>query len=384
MSKGDQNRFKAANKQAHSSPEFQAVTPTPGASNCMASNQKAIQEDSGARDRLATEPPILLYGAEFSTRPPLPWGSVILGIMAIASGAGYFFDFPFGQCITTFNVSALGCFAIAAYRLRRVDHYRFDGDGLQVSGTHYRIPLRLKYGEIVDIHVPDPSRERFDIYLLHREGFVTIPRSLEGNCRVIFEFLRSQCLAESSGAAPECLHEFKRKQAETHGADKVHVFRTNSRLWLPNYLMQFLVFAMAGTALIYGSGFVRGHGALEDLITLLEIYLYSVMLGLGICLVLAALIAPWVKIHDRWRKERALVVTPGGIATVNGTDVIILSWSELTVGNDHEILIWQSSWRKRIDLRKGPVRIRVRDVFHWPLSYAIEKTRLYRTQKLGV
>jgi hypothetical protein len=265
----------------------------------------------------------------------------------------------------------------------RTRRLRFTADGVEMT----RPDERLAYDEILEIHAPEPTgRSRggnFPIHLLHAKGYLTILPSVEADSQELLDFLDTQPLgARAIPRVEPILRDFLKQQVTVHGQAAVYVYRARtvarrtpstaarSGQWIA------LAFALLGVGLCV-LGVVQQRAE-----PMVGIGIGVTLLGGLIWLLIAVqhnLSRPSIK---DWQKA-TLVIGPDGLAFVQGTLTGELRWRELkdvTMGRAAAGASAGAAGNARIagiQLQVAGATITIADIYHWPLSHALEQIERY-------
>jgi hypothetical protein len=277
------------------------------------------------------------------------WWQLSLGYMALI-----------GMCCVVF---------LARYNPRRL---HLSADGIEMT----RPDVQLAYHEILEIHAPEQRRadRSSPIHLLHASGYCTIPPS----AHELLDYLEAQPLGvrEIPKVAP-ILRDFLKQQLALHGPDRVYVYRSRVEPLPPRY---------------FGFGFWPGASMLLAALgmsVLAMVLRQPALFGVGPGLIAVAMLfflvgaalrtnrSPRTPIKD-WQ-QAMLIIGPDGLALVQGDLTGEVRWHELkgvrlgrgtagaSTGANSRAIVWG------IQLQVAGADITIADIYHWPLSHALEQ-----------
>jgi hypothetical protein len=234
-------------------------------------------------------------------------------------------------------------------------------------------PLTLRYDQIQEIWAPARKRtpEAFVIHVFHEGGACSLPAKLNVPSIDVYRFLASQPLSLADDrTVPSALAGFLRLQESLFGAGKVWVFRprVGPRPRAGNR------YGLAICAAICLSGLVWTGLAAAKIVQdggWLGAGLACAFLGflLGILFWAANFQTTRVK---NWRQS-GLVVSPGGIALVQGPLKGELKWREVRGLKMRRRGSFTFTWGKEqgigLAITVAGATIFVADIYHRPLEY---------------
>jgi hypothetical protein len=327
-----------------------------------------------------------LFDREFTIDVGRPWVGfifaclVIVG-MAFASALAASSSPVLPAAGTVGLVLALGyafllALAVVVFLTRpRTRLLHFTAEGLAMT----RPDERLAYDEILEIHAPRQGRRgrgNFAINLLHATGYLTIPPSVVADSRDLLDFLETQPLGvREIPSVDPILRDFLKQQVAVHAPDDVYVYRarqkrarrsqgTGSGGWAA------AAFMIGGIGLIVLGVLLRAEAAVGIGIAV------TVLSGLIYILVCAQVYMSQPPIKD-WQKA-TLVVGPDGLALMQGTLTGELRWRELQSVKMGASAAGTATGARAnvrlagIQLQVAGAAIVIADIYHWPLSHALE------------
>ncbi|MFO0969700.1 MAG: hypothetical protein U0793_29425 [Gemmataceae bacterium] len=231
---------------------------------------------------------------------------------------------------------------------RRPLEVRFDVHDLELN----RGPGRLRYDEIAGVYGSGGDK-RFNIHLRYRGGFLTIPAAMDFPSATLFEWLRSVCPEDKTSRVPEDLRFFFESQRKIFGAREVRVFCPRPVGAGPT--SRGFVFFLGGVAA--GLVWLVVGGALRS----------QPWMGIGgATMLLSALFGLlfWLSgrhsnIPAKDRERSCLIVTPGGLAMIQGPLKGELRWSEV---------VDLKPAKKTLDIKVAGARIQVFDIYDEALA----------------
>lgn len=269
-----------------------------------------------------------MIGQRVESRPPVQISAVVLFLIGVA--------FVGIACLARSPHAAI--FAILPFALGVAavvtsgPHIAF---GIADEGLAFEKPdLGLvRYTELCGVTAP-VSRNRgedFAIQLYHTAGVVSIPRGLPVSSRDFYDFLVEQLPpldAADPDRAPSSLRPFVAQQIELFGAEKVFVYRARPFPPLPSHSRQLgYALAVICAAVVWClTGIVLEASKMGD---------GAVWGGLGCLLSFLALLFAFLfaRANSRGRpsnwRDACVVVSPGGVAIVQGKLRGKMRWDEL-------------------------------------------------------
>jgi hypothetical protein len=210
-----------------------------------------------------------------------------------------------------------------------------------LGGLDFDAPERVyvPFADVEGLTAPHGTEgDEFPIELYHPGGVVRIPAQLNGSSWSLYKFLLSHLLPvpATPGAVPRALERFVENELALFGPDKVFAYRARRHPPLPTYGRQVWWSAAAAAA---GAAWVSAAAVLGAVLPpakgrdgwdqVAGWFVLGTMLVLG-----GALAASLYSRAGRSRRVRdwrgsCLVVSPGGIALVQGPLTGKMRWDEL-------------------------------------------------------
>jgi hypothetical protein len=272
-----------------------------------------------------------------------------------------------------FFVILVSCIVFFSHRTGR--RLRFTEDGIRVT----RPEVWLEYRDIVEIHAPDGQRRtgrNFEIHLLHGHGYFTIPKSAKASSADLLDFLETQPLGsrEIPAVAP-ILRDFLKQQLAIHGRDGVYVYR--ARTTPPPDVRLGCGWWPAAAIFVVGLG-LAVLGPIKSEVGFLCTGLGATAVGGLTCLLIALRHKMTVPPIKGWQ-QAMLVIAPDGLALTQGTLTGELRWRELKnakLGKGSAVSAAGGRTNAAvagIHLQVAGASITIADLYHWPLSHALEQ-----------
>jgi hypothetical protein len=267
--------------------------------------------------------------------------------------------------------------AVVFFTRARTRLLRFMEDGIELT----RPAERLAYDQIVEIYTPDQTGRRrgnFAIHLLHADGTLTIPPQVEADPQDLLDFLETQPLGvrEISQVNPS-LRDFIKQQVTVHGNEAVYVYHARRRIQRGPVYNSALWCSL--TFVVLGIG-VGALGILGNAPTGIGVAVGITLLGVLLCVFVVTHYGGARPPIKRWQ-EATLVIGPDGLALMQGTLTGELRWRELkSVKMGKGQAAHTAGGRGAgpvpgIVLQVPGATILIADIYHWPLSHAMEQIR---------
>jgi hypothetical protein len=267
---------------------------------------------------------ISLVGQTLRGRKSFPLGGVVFGllillVLALAAAVGdahiLFWAVLPAVFSLTFLLARPAAFSCA-----------ITSQGVELA----RPRLTLSYGDIQEVFAPDRRKgaDCFAIHLLYTKGFITIPARLDRPSEDVYRFLVNQPLSLTDDRnVPSVLANFLRIQESLFGPENVWVYRACPSLPLGRAARSGMLIGLA--LLLTGITWVVAGGVFRASSNWFAAGMVCVISG-PILAFLCWLIG---RQHGgsrikNWRRS-CLVLTPGGIALVQGHLKGELKWREV-------------------------------------------------------
>jgi hypothetical protein len=320
-----------------------------------------------------------LFGREFIINLGRPWlgflfaGTVTVGLaivsVAVVGRLGL-------VCAASYAV-LLVLAAVVFFTRARTRLLRFTVDGIELT----RPDEQLAYDQIVEIYTPDQTGRRrgnFAIHLLHTGGTLTILPEVEADSQELLDFLETQPLgAREIAQVDPSLRDFVKQQVTVHGKDAVYVYRARRRISRGPVYNSALWCSL--TFVVLGIG-VGALGILGNAPSAMGVAVGVTLLGILLCVFVVTHYGGARPPIKKWQ-EASLVIGPDGLALMQGTLTGELRWRELkSVKMGKGQAAHTAGGRggghvPGIVLQVPGATIVIADIYHWPLSHAMEQIR---------
>lgn len=211
--------------------------------------------------------------------------------------------------------------AFAAFFSRREPLIvEFHDDGMEVRSPDLEY---IPYGSIEALTIGNEPSDQFSFAVLHRNGALNFPASINFDSRDVYRFLRRELPEEEIIGPPPSLRHFMRGQDEQFGEEKVFAYRSLAGPRIETGLIAIYasaaLFAVSILWILIGSA---AHG-----------YRDWIVAGVLLCLVSAA--AFIIMLTSRRPSttspgDGGIVIAPAGIAVEQGPLLGQMRWEEIT------------------------------------------------------
>ncbi|MEZ6123438.1 MAG: hypothetical protein R3C49_09720 [Planctomycetaceae bacterium] len=243
-------------------------------------------------------------------------------------------------------------------------------DGIQVKDSgeviRYSAIESFSYPRITD-GKGNLKSQQAPIHIFHESGQFTIPRNINVSSEEVFDFLRSRTQDRNPTSLPSLLEDYANEQAETFGDDKVFCFgaRRSVQRVRSGRAAGNLGLALLLAAVIWGIA-----GACLDVDWMGGAIILLVIAGFMWLLTFVRSPSPITGIAN-WQKS-GLVVTPVGLAMVQGNLKGRMTWAELRSVDYREgtksFHISSNTQRTGIQLKMDGSALIIVDLYDQPLA----------------
>jgi hypothetical protein len=231
-------------------------------------------------------------------------------------------------------------------------------------------PFSLRYEEVEEILAPARAgtSASFPIEIYHGRGFYTVPARLDVASEDLYCFLVNQPRSVAGDrTVPAVLSNFLRLQESLYGAGSVWIFRT--RASLPSRARNRTLVAI-GLAL-FGAGVCWGAVGLANAVHSGWFAGGSLLAIVGVCMAFAFYFVDLPDSRHNHLRGSCLVVSPGGMALVQGPLKGELKWQEVRALKMRK----QASFSRKggasvgLLIKFAGASILLPDIYHRPLRY---------------
>jgi hypothetical protein len=319
-----------------------------------------------------------LIDQEFDVPLGRQWGAFLLAVLcvsvlttAVAAQGGRL------ATVIAVPIAGLVLLGLGLLLLRpRRRRLRFAEEGIWLDNPEFE----LAYDQILEVFAPDRRKRggrNFPIHLLQPLGYFTIPAGVRADSEEIYHFLRTQPLGvRDLPSVDPILRDFVKQQVTVHGANEIHVYRARmtTQPLVTSRAAVWVCVAMLLAGLMLVPIGLLGRRNPEVWVTVGLVM--ALLGGLFSLLALVQRNVPRAPIKH-WQKA-TLVIAPDGLALVQGNLKGELRWRELrgvkmgkgavmTAGGQGAVRI------PGIHLQVEGAAITIADIYHWPLSHALEQ-----------
>lgn len=279
-----------------------------------------------------------MIGRTLEAYRPLPVGTLLWGLLGLLWLAGAVIERNLHLALAGLLPLALAV-AVYPWRVPRrwtgtfyEDALEVDEDGARHSIEYERMQILL--GVKRPYAAAQPGPRRYPIYVVYEGGQTVIPHDAGDESDEVYRFLSARLTASGSRAVPATLQDYVRRTAATFGEEKVATFVRRERL--PRVASRLV--RIAAALLATGVAWLVG-GALLNLLVAVgrrREEFDGWMVG-GLLLSIASLLTlVFLGVRGgraagphRRIKQAGLVISPLGIALVQGTLAGEMAWDEL-------------------------------------------------------
>lgn len=257
----------------------------------------------------------------------------------------------------------------------------FTEQGLEVSQPPVSIPFERIEGLRVKGRRLDPAkrgRRSFPINISHSEGVFKLPASLNVSSDDVYRFLCSRVPAGGSREVNGVLRPHLAEREQQFGADRIWSYRARKHLgggFFPRRALAVFLAGLLSGAAWTTLGFATAHRPHWGGIGILAL----IICGFMIFVILAEAREGNKSAVKNWRKS-SLVISPTGLAVVQGDDQGEMRWDELRnlkLQERDEGIQTSRSPGRGILLVMDAARFVIVDVYDRPLPIIYERIRKY-------
>lgn len=189
-------------------------------------------------------------------------------------------------------------------------------------------PIAIRYDEVLGVTAPRPHEsDRFAIQIYHPSGVIRIPSRITASSRALYQFVLSQLPITSTRASvdvPSSLRSFVAEQVKLFGDDKVYLFLARPHPPISSH-RQYVAYSIA----------VAVVGLIWIAVGVISNSEATAWIGVGVALALVGSVCTWgfsrmsgANRVSNWQ-DSCLVISPGGIALLQGPLHGKMRWDEL-------------------------------------------------------